>query len=106
MSPDATHNRFVGKKLPTNQKRMGASFSHLATTKRERDTPFVYFQMSALQRPQIIPHLYIFWLRQGVFGAAPWHVEVPRLGVKLELQLPAYTTATAHLYFDELLSGY
>ena len=25
------------------------------------------------------------------------HMEVPRLGVKLELQLPAYTTATAML---------
>ena len=25
------------------------------------------------------------------------HMEVPRLGVKLELQLPAYTTATATL---------
>ena len=25
----------------------------------------------------------------------PWYVEVPRLGVKLELQLPACTTATA-----------
>ena len=24
-----------------------------------------------------------------------WHVEVPRLGVELELQLPAYTAATA-----------
>ena len=24
-----------------------------------------------------------------------WHMEVPRLGVKLELQLLAYTTATA-----------
>ena len=24
-----------------------------------------------------------------------WHLEVPRLGIKLELQLPAYTTATA-----------
>ena len=24
-----------------------------------------------------------------------WHMEVPRLGVELELQLPAYTTATA-----------
>ena len=23
----------------------------------------------------------------------PWHMEVPRLGVKSELQLPAYTTA-------------
>ena len=25
----------------------------------------------------------------------PWHMEVPRLGVKLQLQLPAYTTVTA-----------
>ena len=28
-------------------------------------------------------------------GLHPWHVEVPRLEVKLELRLPAYTTATA-----------
>ena len=28
-------------------------------------------------------------------GLNPWHVEVPRLGVKSELQLLAYTTATA-----------
>ena len=28
-------------------------------------------------------------------GLHPWHMEVPRLGVKLELQLLAYTTATA-----------
>ena len=27
--------------------------------------------------------------------ATPWLMEVPRLGVKLELQLPAYTTGTA-----------
>ena len=25
----------------------------------------------------------------------PWHMEVPRLGVKSEAQLPAYTTAIA-----------
>jgi len=29
------------------------------------------------------------------FRVHPWHMEVPRLGVKSELQLPAYTTATA-----------
>ena len=28
-------------------------------------------------------------------GLYPWHVEVPRLGVELELQLPAYAMATA-----------
>ena len=35
--------------------------------------------------------LFLFWF----LGPQPWHMEVPRLGVKLELQLPAYTTATA-----------
>ena len=29
------------------------------------------------------------------YGPHPWHMEVPRLGVKLELQLPVYTRATA-----------
>ena len=28
-------------------------------------------------------------------GQHPWHMEVPTLGVELEIQLPAYTTATA-----------
>ena len=28
-------------------------------------------------------------------GPHPWYMEVPRLGVKLELQLPASATATA-----------
>ena len=36
-------------------------------------------------------------------GLHLWHMEVPRLGVKTELQLPAYTTATetsdlSHVY--------
>ena len=30
-----------------------------------------------------------------VLGPHLWHMEVPRLGVTSELQLPAYTTATA-----------
>ena len=28
-------------------------------------------------------------------GLHPWHMEVPRLGVEWDLQLPVYTTATA-----------
>ena len=31
----------------------------------------------------------------GFLGLHLWHMEVPRLGVILELQLPAYTTDTA-----------
>ena len=34
--------------------------------------------------------------------AVPWHVEVTWLGVKLELQLLAYTTATATLDLSHL----
>ena len=34
-------------------------------------------------------YLFIF------LGLHPWHMEVPRLGIELELQLPAYTTSTA-----------
>ena len=30
-----------------------------------------------------------------ILGLYPWHMEVPRLRVKSELPLPAYTTATA-----------
>ena len=28
-------------------------------------------------------------------GLHLWHIEVPRLGIQLDLQLPAYTTTTA-----------
>ena len=42
----------------------------------------------------MILDIYIFCL--FVFlGPHPWHMEVPRLGDELELQPPAYTTATA-----------
>ena len=34
------------------------------------------------------------------FRATPWHMEVPRLGVELELQLPAYGTAIAMQYLS------
>ena len=38
-------------------------------------------------------HLLFFW--SLVLGPHPLHVEVPRLGVKWELQLQAYATSTA-----------
>ena len=41
------------------------------------------------------PH-HLFCVCVCVFlGLHPWYTDVPRLGVKLELQLPAYATATA-----------
>ena len=39
--------------------------------------------------------MYVFIYLFGVLGLHPWHMEVPRLGVLSELQLPAYTIVTA-----------
>ena len=39
--------------------------------------------------------IYLFIHSFCFLGTHPWHMEVPRLGVKSELQLPAYATATA-----------
>jgi len=38
---------------------------------------------------------FFFFLPFVFLGLYPWHIEVPRLGVKLKLQLLTYTTATA-----------
>ena len=39
--------------------------------------------------------LFLFYFILFLFlGSHLWHLEVPKLGVQLELQLPAYTTAT------------
>ena len=46
----------------------------------------------------ILPNLFFFWFFFFFFaflGLHPWHMEVPRLGFQLELQLLAYATATA-----------
>ena len=37
----------------------------------------------------------LFYFIFSFLGPHPWHMEVPRLRVKSELQLPAYPTATA-----------
>ena len=38
---------------------------------------------------------FLFYFVFVFLGTHPWHMEVPRLGVKLELHLPTYATATA-----------
>ena len=42
-----------------------------------------------------LPFLFFLFVCFCFLGPHPWHMEVSRLGVKSELQLPAYTTATA-----------
>ena len=39
-------------------------------------------------------HLFMYLCIFKFLGPNPWHMEVPRLGVKSELQLPAYAKAT------------
>ena len=43
---------------------------------------------------------FFFFLFFFFFELHPWHMEAPRLGVKSELQLPAYTTSTATAIWD------
>ena len=47
--------------------------------------------------PQLLSFfkIYLFILPFVLLGPHPQHMEVPRQGVESELQLPAYTTATA-----------
>ena len=52
--------------------------------------------------PSQLPVQFLFF--SFVFlGPHPWHMEIPRLGVGSELQLPAYTTATT--IWDSTLSA-
>ena len=46
-------------------------------------------------RPTVLTCVFFSFFFPFFFRAALWHMEVPRLGVKLELRLLAYTTATA-----------
>ena len=43
----------------------------------------------------IIGHHWTLFFFCFILGLPPWHMEIPRLGVYSELQLPAYATATA-----------
>ena len=47
-------------------------------------SPFSFFFLS----------FFFFFFFFVFLGPHPWHMEVPRQGVQLEFQLPAYTTAT------------
>ena len=82
-----THNFLIRRALPLSllsflPSTHGASFvnQHMQTDQS------CYKEVSKLFFP-------FFFL-----GPHWWHMEVPRLGVKLEIQLLAYTTATAALY--------
>ena len=59
--------------------------------------PLTEVERSLVQnRAQLIFFSFFFLFFFLVFlGPHPWHIEVPRLGVQSELQLPAYTIATA-----------
>ena len=45
--------------------------------------------------PEKLLEGFFFFFFLVFLGLHPWPMEAPRLGVKLELQLPAYATATA-----------
>ena len=61
---------------------------------------FICYSSHSKLTPYHVPSLATHPIHQGNFihfvflGPHPQHMEVPRLGVQLELQLPAYATAT------------
>ena len=57
----------------------------------------VYFQRIL----NLSSHFYYYYL----LGPNLKHMEIPRLGVKLELQLPAYTTAASAMLDQGLIKG-
>ena len=56
--------------------------------------PFVCLVNGPIKKPNP-PYLTRNIIFFGLLWPHLWHMAVPRLGVELELQLPAYTTATA-----------
>ena len=69
---------------------ISAKFSHMLKNKSR------YILLNAVRT------LFFYFCMCVSLGPNPWHMEVPRLGFESELQLPAYTTATAtrpsHIY--------
>ena len=55
----------------------------------------VEFVIAEPQQEIWINILFLFYFIFCFLGLHPWYMEVPRLGVESELQLPSYTTATA-----------
>ena len=47
-----------------------------------------------------VSYIHTFSTMNFFFRATPWHMEIPRLGVESELELPAYATATATATLD------
>ena len=62
-------------------------YTRILTTTKSAELLELFFSLSLL--------FFFFFL--AFLGLYPWHMEVPRLGVKPELQLLAYTTVTAML---------
>ena len=91
MSPASTLPFLVallGSKRQKQEQRGGLCDGHLIPAGITRGRPWPPAWCAPLPRPQ--------WLKTfGFLEPHPWHMELPRLGVESELQLPASTTAIA-----------
>ena len=63
--------------------------------KTEKNLSFFFFFAFTMYLYFIFYFILLFYLFVVFLGPHPRYMEVPRLGVESELQLPAYTTATA-----------
>ena len=79
---------------PMNQRNTG----NISKVKNKRKPIFLpeLPEESSLANTFFFLFFFFFCLLSFVFlGLGPWHMKVPRVGVELELQTLAYTTATA-----------
>ena len=66
---------------------LSALIQHHPTTANSPIPRPISLPSTSIPLPPFFPFVYL--------GPHQWHMEVPRLGIKSELQLPAYTIATA-----------
>ena len=91
----------LSKVFTLNWFRVGLSiriFLKLPRERRQDKEPLYKRVMSLigdLGNEETHTRIFIFIFIFCILGQHPWHMEIPRLGVKLELQLPAFASATA-----------
>ena len=107
--------KFLGQGLnPSHSSDNTGSLTYYCTT-RELLYIFFFFTISlTVGEIEVCPLPKGGFRVQGVFfafcficflGPPLWHMEVPRQGVELELQLPAYTGSELHLQSTPQLSA-
>ena len=73
---------------------------HFSSFQEHQTSPYLYHVviMETSEAQELVSLIFsfsFFFFFFVILGLHPWNMEVPKIGVESELQLPAYTTATA-----------